>query len=307
MPSFEIPIVEKKGSPSLDMNITEVTHSFSNELPAEVADILPLKGWTITGETLILPCQNEDQFLGLLKITGVKETVFSEDAKNFVDTLRQSLIISLESISFHEKLIISKNQLEQTNQDLTQRIKEQRLTEVALRESEGRFRSLTASAPIGISLLDAQGNCIYTNSRWNEIMTMSETESLGENWDNAIHPDDRDFFVKGMQLDTEHEFYGDVRILTPDQQERWGQIQSVSILSEGGKLEGYVSTLEDITERRQAEDTIREKTRMEEELKTASAVQEHLFPKSLPQIENIEIASFFQSAFGNQVGIGTGS
>ncbi|MGK5091645.1 SpoIIE family protein phosphatase [Deltaproteobacteria bacterium TL4] len=41
---------------------------------------------------------------------------------------------------------------------------------------------------------------------------------------------------------------------------------------------------------------IQESTRMESELKTAAAVQQSFFPKTLPRVSNIEIASFFQSA-----------
>lgn len=42
--------------------------------------------------------------------------------------------------------------------------------------------------------------------------------------------------------------------------------------------------------------TIREKARMEGELKTAAAVQNHLFPKSHPQVDNLLIDAYFQSA-----------
>ncbi len=41
---------------------------------------------------------------------------------------------------------------------------------------------------------------------------------------------------------------------------------------------------------------IRQNARMEGELKTAAAVQYALFPKSLPQVRNLELACFFQSA-----------
>lgn len=43
-------------------------------------------------------------------------------------------------------------------------------------------------------------------------------------------------------------------------------------------------------------ETIRETTRMEGELKTAAAVQQALFPRQIPDLSNIELASFFQSA-----------
>lgn len=46
----------------------------------------------------------------------------------------------------------------------------------------------------------------------------------------------------------------------------------------------------------QAIKTIREKARMQGELKTAAAVQKALFPRIIPNVKNLEISTFFQSA-----------
>ncbi len=47
---------------------------------------------------------------------------------------------------------------------------------------------------------------------------------------------------------------------------------------------------------RQAKLVIRDNIRMEGELKTAAAVQQALFPKQIPQVNNLKLAGFFQSA-----------
>jgi len=55
-------------------------------------------------------------------------------------------------------------------------------SEEALRESEERFRSLSASAPVGIFLTDAEGQCIYANARLQAIYGLTLDETLGHGW-----------------------------------------------------------------------------------------------------------------------------
>ena len=59
------------------------------------------------------------------------------------------------------------------------------------RESEERFRSLSACSPVGIYLADLEGRCLYTNPRCQEIFGLCLEETLGEGWARFLHPADR--------------------------------------------------------------------------------------------------------------------
>ena len=48
-------------------------------------------------------------------------------------------------------------------------ISELRHVELALRDSEAKFRTLSESSPLGVFLADAQGKRTYTNARWQQI------------------------------------------------------------------------------------------------------------------------------------------
>lgn len=143
-----------------------------------------------------------------------------------------------------------------TDEDITER----KQAEHALYESETRFRSLSASAPMGIFHTDAAGQCLYTNTRCQEIFGLSLTECLGNGWSQAVHPDDRaqvlgDWLVAarlGRECDIQF------RVQKPDGEIRFVRARKKAILSETGELLGYVGTEEDITERKRAEEQLRE-------------------------------------------------
>ncbi len=139
----------------------------------------------------------------------------------------------------------------------------------ALRESEARWRSLSASAPIGIFLCDADGHCTYTNTRWQHLAGIPLDESLGEGWGRALHPEDR-AGVSAEWLACAHEgreYTQEFRFVWPDGTVRWVRARATALRSPDGVLLGFVGTNEDITERKHFEDEIR---RRNEELGAAN-------------------------------------
>jgi PAS domain S-box-containing protein len=62
----------------------------------------------------------------------------------------------------------------------------------ALRESEGRFRTLAECAPVVIWMTDAENSCTYINNYWRHFTGPDPKHDLGYKWVEALHPDDRD-------------------------------------------------------------------------------------------------------------------
>jgi PAS domain S-box-containing protein len=127
--------------------------------------------------------------------------------------------------------------------------------EEALREREARFRTLCTVAPIGIYQTDALGRTVYTNPRWQLLSGLTEEESLGDGWTQAIHPDDRERVkAEWYAAVREHsEYRVEYRLLSPGRTVRWMLSRAAAILSPDGQSTGYVGTVEDITDRVQAE------------------------------------------------------
>ena len=125
-----------------------------------------------------------------------------------------------------------------------------------LRESEERFRSLSACSPVGIFMIDIEGRCTYINSRSQATHKFTLGESLTEGWSRSVHPEDRDWVLANWSAQTlkGQEYCHEFRLLTQEGVVRWVHVRSSPVLSDKRKLIGHVGTIEDITERKQAEE-----------------------------------------------------
>ncbi|MCB1259279.1 MAG: PAS domain S-box protein [Acidimicrobiales bacterium] len=130
-------------------------------------------------------------------------------------------------------------------------ITDDRTAEQALRDSERLFRSLARSSPVGIYQQDADGSCTYVNERWQLITGYTEAEALGDGWKRIIHPDDR----QRISLDRAPDEpwrpprEAEVRIVRANGAVRWVSIRTAAHLGEDGAIAGLVGTMEDITDR----------------------------------------------------------
>ncbi|MBD2611592.1 MAG: response regulator [Nostoc sp. GBBB01] len=139
-----------------------------------------------------------------------------------------------------------------------------------LRQSEERFRSLSTCSPVGIFEIDTEGRCRFTNPRYQTICGVKAAQSVEKSWLESVHPEDRERAVTtwSAYINEGRDYSEEFRFQTAHGNVRWVQVRSSPMLSGQGELLGYVGTLEDITERKQAEEVraqvIREQTARQE-------------------------------------------
>jgi PAS domain S-box-containing protein len=139
----------------------------------------------------------------------------------------------------------------------------------SLRVSEERFRGLVDDAPVGIFRTDEQGSYTYVNARWTAIVGSTPDQLLGDAWMDFVHTDDRNRVLASWKqaLIARAPFVGEYRCITPDGRTIWVNCHAIAetddadIYPGGGSgsgpqaitTGGYIGTLTNITERRQAE------------------------------------------------------
>lgn len=124
-----------------------------------------------------------------------------------------------------------------------------------LKQTEERFRSLSACAPLGIFSLDTSGRCTYTNPNCEAICGFTIGESWEKAWGRCIHVEDRDRVFANWSSCTQNDqtYVDEFRIYAPDGGLRWVQVATSTMLSPQRQLLGHVGTIEDITERKLTE------------------------------------------------------
>ncbi len=163
----------------------------------------------------------------------------------------QKKIIKLESKPSYEEL-------EENIKELEIKTLELKKAEEALKESEERFRVISESLPVGVFEMDENGNCIYTNTRWQEIFKLTMVESFTRDWRNFLHYEDKKIVTEKLfpTIRNLGEFFMDCRIHWSDNQKRWINLRSSSVVSDAGMR--FTGTVEDITERKIAEKQLME-------------------------------------------------
>jgi PAS domain S-box-containing protein len=139
-------------------------------------------------------------------------------------------------------------------------ITERKRAEEALRESEERFRIMADSCPTVIWVADAQGGGQFVNRAHREFYGATREQQEGSGWQSLLHPDDVPEYVGAFQRAVrEHTaFTAEVRLRRADGEWRWVVTNAAPRFSQSGEFLGHVGLSLDITERKQAEEALRE-------------------------------------------------
>jgi len=146
----------------------------------------------------------------------------------------------------------SRRNLEELENTVDLRTRELQVAHQHLQSSERRYRTLNASAPIGIFESDAAGHWVYANPHWEKLSGLAVSEAQGMGWRKAIHPDDEDWVMQAWvdAVRTGQEFHCEHRYVRPTGEMRWISTRSRVILAESGAIAGHVGTVEDITDQK---------------------------------------------------------
>ena len=131
--------------------------------------------------------------------------------------------------------------------------------ELALRESEARFRSFAQNSNDVIWITDAcEYRLIYVSPSYERVWSRCADEIYADlnNFLNSIHPEDRDRVRTSWQQCAEEAVIQEYRVVRPDGETIWIRDRGFPIHDEQGNLLWIGGIAEDITERKQTEATL---------------------------------------------------
>jgi PAS domain S-box-containing protein len=141
-------------------------------------------------------------------------------------------------------------------------VTERKRAEEKLRESEQLFRSIFENAQIGISLFSASGREYFTNRALQEMLGCTEEElRRPEQWDAIVHPDDRasgaQRFADLLEREKDTDEW-EQRFIRRDGRIVFANGRFKVLRDAAGKPQYVVALSEDITERKCAQEALRE-------------------------------------------------
>src|SRR5215475_8136664 len=139
-------------------------------------------------------------------------------------------------------------------------MQERREKEMAVRESEARYRALVTASAEMVWRANAWGEGFFVSPSWQQLTGQNENEMRDFGWLQAVYPDDRERARRLWKraMIEKHGCENELRVSTRDGTYRHLCVHAVPILAQDGNVHEWVGANIDITVRKQAEQALQD-------------------------------------------------
>lgn len=189
--------------------------------------------------SIALPLKHQGAILGALAIYATEPDAFDSEELGLLSELADDIafgIVGLRATAARKE------------------------AESALRESERRFRDIFDQAAVGITRVDLQGVLVDANQKFCDLLGYARNELIGRAIKDITHPDD---YGQGARYreqltgGTMRSVSGEKRFVRREGSLIWTRRTMSTACDERGNPQYVISVVEDITERKKAEEALR--------------------------------------------------
>ena len=155
----------------------------------------------------------------------------------------------------------------------------------ALRESEGRFRTIANLVPQMVWSARANGEVDYCNQRWYDFTGLPEGATRGHEWDTALHPEDRDraWALWRRSVATGDPYDIEYRLRFHTGEYRWVLGRALPMRDATGLVVRWMGTCTDIQDQKRVQEMLE---RSEQALRTADRQKDHFLAMLAHELRN---------------------
>jgi PAS domain S-box-containing protein len=204
---------------------------------------------------LLMPPGRSDDFAEIMR------KVKPGDSVNHYETVRQKKDGTRVEVSVTASPIIDAEGQIVGASAITRDITERKWAEKTLRESEERFRLAAQAGKIFAYEWDAATDVIVRSAESAQILGVDETTAItGQQLLSQVHPDDRERLIASVAelSPAKQNLQISYRMVRPDGTVIWVERNSRAHFDEQGRMLRIVGMVADITERKRAEEALRE-------------------------------------------------
>ncbi|WP_413161460.1 ATP-binding protein [Capilliphycus salinus ALCB114379] len=174
--------------------------------------------------------------------------------------------------------------------------------EVALHESEKMFRQLAETIDSVFWITDPHGEQIYYVSPAYERVwgrPCREIYQQPQSFLESIHPEDRERVILALSKQAAGKYEQEYRIIQPNGEIRWIYDRGFPIANDRGEIDRITGIATDITERKQAENAVREsEAKLREQKQQLQETLKELKRTQAQMIQNEKMSSLGQMVAG---------
>ena len=197
-----------------------------------------------------VPLVTSGTVIGLYSVDKIEPHFFKPEHARLAETLAAQAAIAIQNAQLFE-------QSQRYVAELEERIAERKRAEIALRESEERYRELFENAKDAIYVHDLHGTYLSINRAAEKLSGYSRAEIIGHNFKEFVAPEHVRYVRDGFwrKLAQQGETTYEVDVIAKDGRRVPIEVSSRAIY-ENGELVGVQGMARDITERKLAQDAL---------------------------------------------------